>query len=477
MINNKVFKASLWNVFDRIFSQTIRFILNIILARILFPSDYGLIGMLAVFIAISQSFIEGGFINALIQKQNRTEKDFSTIFFFNIITSLFLYIVLFLAAPYVSEFYNEPSLKKLMRVLTISIVFSAINVVPISKLHIKLDFKKLAKVTVGSSSISSVCSIYLAYKGFGVWTLVFQNIFSVILQSIILFVIIKWKPKFVFYKSSFVDLFSFGSKILTVNLFDRLIKNLYFIIIGKYYSVDQLGFYTKAEQYSQLPSSNIAGVFKNITFPHMCEIKDNLEQLKLYYAKTIMLSCIITFPILFFISFFSESIIVYTLTEKWISASPFLKLIAISGLIYPINFLNTNLLLAKKETALYLYSEAIKKILIIVLLILTVKQGIIIIIYGQIIVAFLSLIVNFIFTNKIINYSLIKQFQDIIPFLLISFCSFYMSFILMNNFPNYIFKLIAGFVIGTVINFLLLYLTNIKDLRNIFKQLIKKSFE
>ena len=474
MIKNKVLNATLWNIFDRFYSQTIRFILNIILARILFPSDYGLIGMLAVFIAISQSFIEGGFINALIQKQNRTEKDFSTIFFFNIVVALFIYVLLFLAAPYVSVFYDEPTLTKLMRVLTVSIVFSAINVVPISMLHINLDFKKIAKVTVIASSISAIVSIYMAYAGYGVWALVLQSIITVILQSLFLFIITKWKPKFLFDKSSFIDLFSFGSKILIVNLFDRLIRNLYFIIIGKFYSVDQLGFYTRAEQFSQLPSSNIAGVFKNITFPHMCEIKENLEELKLYYTKTIMLSCIITFPILFFVSFFSESIIVFTLTEKWISASPLLKLIAISGLIHPINFLYTNLLLAKKRTDLYLYSETIKKLLIIVILILTVKQGIIIIIYGQILAAFLSLLVNFIFTNKIINYSLINQVQDIIPFLLISYCSFYMSFILMNNFSNEFFKLITGFVIGTVINFLLLYSTNFKDLRNIFKQLIKK---
>ena len=468
IIKSKVFNASLWNILERVYTQALRFILNIILARILFPSDYGIIGMLAVFIAISQSFIEGGFINALIQKQNRTERDFSTIFFFNVITSVLIYILLFIAAPYVSEFYNEPSLTKLMRVLTISIIFSAFSIVPISKLHIDLEFKKQAKVTVSATTISAIGAIYLAYDGFGVWALVFQSIVTVILQSLFLLIIVKWKPKFVFDKKSFTDLFSFGAKILVVNLFDRVIRNLYIIIIGKFYSADQLGFYTRAEQFSQLPSSNIAGVFKNITFPRMCEIKNDLEKLKSYYIQTVILSSVITFPILFYVSFFSESIVILTLTDKWISVSPLLKLLAISALIYPINFLNTNLLLANKRSDLYLYSETIKKILIIAVLILTVKHGITIIIYGQIFVAFSSLIINSFYTNKLINYNIIKQLLDILPFLIISFFSFYLAYNLMQRFSQDLIKLILGFAVGLFVYFAILYISNVKNLRNEF---------
>tara|TARA_B110000238_G_C16142671_1_gene447253 strand:- start:1840 stop:3264 length:1425 start_codon:yes stop_codon:yes gene_type:complete len=473
MIKNKVFNASLWNILERFYTQLLRFILNVILARILFPSDYGVIGMLAVFIAISQSFIEGGFINALIQKQNRTEKDFSTIFFFNIITSVLIYVLLFIAAPYVSEFYDQPQLTELMRVLTISIIFSAFSIVPISKLHINLEFKKQAKVTVSATTISAIGAIYLAYDGFGVWALVFQNIVTVILQSLFLFIVVKWKPKLIFDKNSFTDLFSFGSKILLVNLFDRVIRNLYIIIIGKVYSAEQLGFYTRAEQFSQLPSSNIAGVFKNITFPQMCQIKNDLKKLKSYYVQTVILSCVITFPILFFVSFFSESIVMLTLTEKWISVSPLLKLLAISALIYPINFLNTNLLLANKRSDLYLYVEFIKKIIVIIILILTVKHGIEAIIFGQIFVAFASLIINSFYTNKLINYSVINQVLEISPFLIISFFSFYLAFNLTKHFSQDLIKLILGFSFGMFVNFSILFVSNIKNLRNEFLKKIK----
>lgn len=471
---NKVISSSIWNIFERFSSQLIRFILNLVLARVLFPSDYGLIGMLIVFIAVSQSIVEGGFINALIQKKNKSDKDFSTIFLFSLFTSLIIYIIFYFLAPYVSEFYNEAKLTSLMRVLSLSIIFISFSVVPISKLHINLDFKKQARAIISSSILSSLLAIYLAFDGYGVWALVYQNISSTALQSIFLFYEVKWKPKLVFNKKSMVDLIGFGSKILSINLLDKFIRNIYFVLIGKLYGVAELGYYTRAEQFSQLPSSNIAGVFKNITFPQMCEMNDNKLKLKNYYENTIVLSCIITFPILLFISFYSEYLVLFTLTEKWIEISPLLKFLAITGLIYPINFLNTNLLLSIRRTDLFIQSEFIKKAFVLIVLLLTINYGILTIIYGQIFVAILSLMINFYFTSKVIDYSLFYQFCDIIPFFIVTYLSFYLSSIILNDINEDLLRLIFGFLLGLFINFSLIFILNFRDSRNLILNLFKK---
>lgn len=467
--------AGLWNLFERFYNQLIILILNIILARLLFPSDYGMIGMITIFLAISQSFIEGGFINALIQKQYRTENDFCTAFYFNIFVAISFYLILFLIAPWVSHFYNVPELTQIMRVITISIIFNSLSIVPRSILAINLEFNKQAKGSIASITISGLLSIYLALNGLGVWTLVIQSITLALLDSLFLFILVKWKPKLIFSVESFKDLFGFGSKLLMANLIDRIFRNIYLLIIGKFYTTDQLGYYTRAEQFSQIPATNISGVIQSITFPKMCELQNNIPQLRINYVRNIKFASFISFPVLLFVSFYSEPIVLFTLTEKWIRVAPLLTLLSIAGLIYPINFLNMNLLLAKKKSDLYLRLELIKKVLIIVVLIITVKLGISAIIYGQIIVAILSLFINAYYTNKMINYGIIKQLLDIIPFMIIAIISTGFSLFVSSYFIENWLIIILGFSISMLLYLSVIYLSNLKNIRNDMIALFSKT--
>ncbi len=470
-----IFKTGLWNFLERISNEIIRFILNIILARLLFPEDYGMIAMIMVFLGISQSFIEGGFINALIQKQNRTDKDFSTVFYFNIFVAIVCYIILYYIAPSISKFYNLPQLTNIMRIINITIIMNSFSIVPRSIIAINLDFKKQAKATISATVISGLTSIYLALNGFGVWALVIQSIILASLSSLFLTFIVGWKPKLIFSIKSFNSLFQFGSKLLATNLINRIFANIYFIVIGKFYSLNQLGFYTRAEQLSHIPSSNIAGAIQSVTFPKMCEIQNNSSDLKDMYVNNIKYACLITFPILFFISLYSEPIVLFTLTEKWIKVAPLLTLMSITSLIYPINFLNMNLLLAKGRSGLYLKSELFKKILILMALILTVRLGIDEIIYGQIIVAFLSLIVNTYLTSKVINYNMLSQFKDILPFIFIAFFCINSSLFVSSFFIQSYLKIIFGLMASLFLYISFIYLSNFKNIRyEMFALLDKK---
>jgi len=473
-LKHKTLLAGFWNLFERSYNQLIRFILNIILARLLFPSDYGMIGMITIFLAISQSFIEGGFVNALIQKQDRTENDFSTAFYFNIFVSLLFYLIFFLIAPLVSQFYNVPKLTNIMRVITISIIFNSLSIVPRSKLAIKLDFKKQAKATTAAITISGLLSIYLAKIGLGVWTLVVQTITLAFLNSLFLFILVKWKPRLLFSLKNFKDLFGFGSKLLIANLIDRLFRNIYYLVIGKFYTTDQLGNFTRAEQFSQIPVTNIAGVINSVTFPGMCELQDNTLMLKKNYIRNIKFAAFISFPVLLFLAFFAKPIILFTLTEKWIDVAPLLTLLAIAGLIYPINFLNMNLLLAKKRSDLYLKLVFITKTVTIVVLFITVKLGIPAIIYGQIAVAVISLFINFYYTNKMIDYGIGKQLMDIIPLLVLGITSVGFSYFLSSYFIENWIKIIIGCSISIILYLSVIYLSNFKNIRTEIIMLLNK---
>lgn len=467
--------AGFWNFFERFYNQIIILILNIILARLLYPDDYGMIGMITIFLAISQSFIEGGFINALIQKQNRTENDFSTAFYFNFFVALLFYFILFLIAPWVSNFYNVTELTQIMRVITISILFNSLSIVPRSILAINLNFKKQAKGSTAAITISGLISIYFALIGLGVWTLVIQSITLALLDSLFLFILVKWKPKLIFSVDSFKDLFGFGSKLLMANLIDRIFRNIYLLIIGKFYATDELGYYTRADQLSQIPATNISGIIQSITFPKMCELQDNIPQLRINYVRNIKFASFISFPILLFVSFYSEPIVLFTLTEKWIRVAPLLTLLSIAGLIYPINFLNMNLLLAKKRSDLYLRLELIKKVLIIVVLIITVKMGISAMIFGQIIVAILSLFINSYYTNKMIKYGIIKQLMDIMPFMIIAIISIVLSLFVSSYFIDNWLIILLGFGTSMILYLSVIYLSNLKNIRYEIITIFKKT--
>ena len=306
-----------WSAVERFSVQGLQFIMGLVLARLLLPSDYGLVGMLAIFLAISQTLVDSGFSSALIQKKNRNETDYSTAFFFNIGVGLFFYLILFFTAPLIADFYKISELSSLTKVIGINVFITSLAIVQRAKLTIKLDFKTQAKASLASIFIGGCVGIAMAYKGYGVWALVVQSLLRNGLNTLFLWLLSKWTPKVVFSKASFKELFSFGSKLLGAGLLDTIYRNIYLIIIGKIFSARELGFYTRAKQFQQLPSENITGIIQRVTFPVLSSIQDDDEKLLKAYRTFIKLSVFVVFPLMIGLAIVAEP-----LKEEYLLTGP-----------------------------------------------------------------------------------------------------------------------------------------------------------
>lgn len=274
-----------WSAFGTFSTQGISFIIGIILARLLMPADYGLIGMLAIFFAVSQLFVESGFSSALIQKIDRTETDYSTIFYFNLLVSFALYLILFLTAPLIAEFYNTPELTLLTRVLSLNILISALAIVQQARLKILLDFKTPAIITMLSVAISGSLGVVLAYSGYGVWALVVQSLSATAIRTLLLFFFNKWMPRLVFSIASLKQLFGYSSKLLAAGLVATIVNNLYSILIGKIFSPKDLGYYTRAKQFPELLSSTITSILQGVTFPILASLQNDRDRMVSVYGR------------------------------------------------------------------------------------------------------------------------------------------------------------------------------------------------
>lgn len=294
-LKSKTVSGVLWSAIERFSLQGVQFIINVLMARLLLPSDYGMIGMLAVFLQISQTFIDSGFSDALVQKKDRTETDLSTVFYFNIVISVLLYLLLFIGAPFIAQFYHMPELTLVTRIVMLNLIFSSFAAVPKIILVIKIDFKTQSKISLISAVVSGGIGITMAYKGYGVWSLVFQSLLNILLITFLSFYYINWRPLKTFSKDSFQNLFSFGSKLLFSRLIHALYYNLYAIVIGRRYSSAELGYYTRAEQFAIFPSGNINAIISRVTFPILSSIQDDDERLASAYRKYIKLASFLIF--------------------------------------------------------------------------------------------------------------------------------------------------------------------------------------
>ena len=419
-LREKTISGVLWSAIESLSVQGVRFIVTLLMARLLMPSDFGIIGMLSIFMAISQTFIDSGFSNALIQKKNRTETDFSTTFYFNIGIGILFYFLLFFFAPLISKFYNTPHLTTVTRVLAINLIISSLSLVPRTNLLINIDFKTQAKVSWISALIGGIVGIIMAYRGYGVWALVCQNILNNLLTTFFLFSYTKWMPKKIFSKNSFNELFGFGSKLLVAGLIYTLFENIYLVIIGKFYNSNILGYYVKAKNISNLPSANITSIVQRVTFPILSSIQNDDDKLKTSFKKLVRLVSFFVFPLVLALSVIAHPLIKVLLTDKWSPAAPLLQLLCIAMVWYPINELNVNMLKVKGKASLILNLEIIKKIVAIILILVTLPIGLYALLVGQIISSFITLMISMYFAGKIIGYNIKNQLSDIIPHLLIA---------------------------------------------------------
>lgn len=420
-LKSKTVKGTLWSSVERFSVQGIMFVVMIIMARMLTPEDYGLVGMITIFVAVSQSLIDSGFSQALIRKQDRTETDNSTVFYFNIAVGAALYTILFLCAPIISDFYGEPQLTPVTRAIGLCIVFNSLAVVQRALLTVRLDFKTQAKATLIGAVVSGAAGVTMAYTGFGVWAIVTQQVVNLALVTLFLWVFSHWKPIWAYSWKSFRELFSFGSKLLASGLIDTLYRNMYLIVIGKVFKASDLGYYTRAHQFSDFASSNITGIFQRVSYPVLCTIQDDDERLADVYRRLLKTAAFIIFPLLAGLSAVSKPVILTFLTEKWLFSASILQILCISQMWYPIHSINLNLLQVKGRSDLFLRLEIIKKIVGVSILCITINFGIITLCWGVFTNSIIALIINTYYTGKLINLGFIKQMKDLLPTLILSY--------------------------------------------------------
>ena len=419
-IKSQTIKGVIWSTIERFSMQGVQFILGIIMARLLTPDDYGLIGMIYVFMSISQVFIDGGFTNALIQKQNRNETDFSTVFYVNLIISIFFYLLLFASAPLIAEYYNQPLLTDITRVYSINLILNSLVAVNRTKLMIAVDFKTQTKISFSAALISGIIGVCCALIGYGVWALVIQTLISAILNIILSFYFVRWIPLWTFSFTSFKNLFSYGSKLLVSSLISNIYSNLYVFFIGKKFSTYSLGLYTRADHFAQFASSNLGNILSRVSFPVLSQIQDDNERLIHAYRKYIQMSAFIIFPIILGLCGIAKPLILILLSEKWMDCIILLQILSFSYLWNCITTINLNLLNVKGRSDLVLRLEIIKKSIAFTILFISLFYDLETICWGSAIYAFIAFYLNTYYTKKILNYGFVKQFTEILPYLFTS---------------------------------------------------------
>lgn len=414
-LKQKTISGLLWSFIDSFAGQGIIFIVGIILARILSPKEFGLIGMLTIFIALSQSFIDSGFRQAMIRKQNCTQADYSTVFYFNIIVSIIFYVLLFVSADSIGSFFNEPILRDLIRVLGLGLIINSFTIIQSTLLTKRIDFKLQAKISVISSLISGLISIYMAYTGWGVWSLVALTLVRYSINSILLWIWNKWTPIWCFSTNSFNKLFSFGGKLLISGLINTIYQNVYYLIIGKYFTAIELGYYTRADQFQSMPSSNLHGIIGRVSYPVLSSIQDDIPRLREAYKKIIRSTMLITFVLMLGMAAIARPMILTLIGEKWEPSIIYLQMLCFVGMFYPLHALNLNMLQVQGRSDLFLRLEIIKKALAVPIIIIGIIWGIKTMILGMMVNTLIAYYLNSYWSGRFIGYSFLSQIKDILP--------------------------------------------------------------
>lgn len=419
-LKQKTIRGLFWSFIDNFAKLGIQFVVGIILARILSPREFGLIGMLTIFIAISQTFVDSGFRDALIRKKNCSALDYSTVFYFNLVVASILYLVLFFSASSISCFFEEPQLKQLLRVMGLGLVFSSFGIIQQTILTREINFRLQTYVTLVASLCSGVLAISMALMGYGVWSLVMLTISQFALTSLFLWFWSSWRPSLVFSSQSFKELFSFGSKLLMSSLIDTIYRNIYLLVIGKYYSAISLGYYTRASQFANLPSKNIVSVIQRVSYPVLSFIQDEPARLKENYVKLIRSTMLISFFLMMGMAAVAKPMVLALIGDKWEPSVIYLQLLCFVGVLYPLQALNLNILNIKGRSDLFLKLEIIKKLIALPVIVVGIFWGIKIMIIGMIINSIIAYLINSSYSGRLIGYTTRQQIFDILPSFLFS---------------------------------------------------------
>ncbi len=422
-LKSKTVNGLKWSALERILSQGIQLILMLILAHILGPKAFGLIGMLAIFIAIGQVFIDSGFSSALIRKTDRTNIDYSTAFYFNIVVALCFYIFLCLSSGYIANFYQQPDLAILAKVIGLTLIANSFSVVPRTILTVSMNFKAQAKASIGSVTLGGLVALIMAWKGFGVWALVAQTLIASVLSVFFLNFITRWVPEFYFSKKSFNYLFGFGGKLLISGLLDTVYNNLCPIIIGKKFNAETVGQFTQANQLSSIPAMTMTNIIQRVTYPMFSHMQNDQHKMDEYYLLTMKVAALFIFPLMAGVAILAQPLLQEVLGVQWKDAGRLVAILAFAYMLYPIHAINLNVLQVKGRSDLFLKLEIIKKVIGIAFVVITMNYSIYLMCIGLLIHSYLALLLNIYFTGKLTGLSIRRQFKNVSPIWLIAMAS------------------------------------------------------
>ena len=414
-LKKKTIKGVAWSGIDNVAQHGVTFIVGIILARLLSPDDYGLIGIVAIFTAVCTTLINSGFSNALIRRKDPTDDDYNTAFMVNLVMSLLLYVVIFICSHLISEFFGRGELISLVRVSSLGMTIGALAMVQQTRLIKRIDFRSQTIITIISSTLSGFVGISMALLEYGVWSLVIQQLTNITMKTILLWIVNKWTPKLCFSIESFHILFGFGWKLAISSLIDTVWNELYQVVVGKCYSPSTLGQFTRAKSFSQLFSSNLTSVVQRVTYPVLSNIQDDKDRMVVAYRKIIKMTMFVSSISMFAIGAIAEPLLYCLIGPQWIDASMYLPLICISGSFYPLHSINLNMLNVQGRSDLFLGLEVIKKIIAVGPLLVGVFVGIIPMLCMSLITSVIAFFLNSHYSGKLIGYSSWMQLKDVAP--------------------------------------------------------------
>lgn len=455
-LKNKTIKGVGWSAADAFLGQGVTFVVGLVLARLLSPDEYGLIGICLIFTTVLNGIVDSGFSNALIRKKDVTDEDYNTMFTTNMAISIVLYVLLFVSAPFVSDFFHRIELIALVRVTGLVLFCNALSITQVTILAKKIDFKTKTKASLVSAVASGVIGIAMAFKGYGVWSLVAQQVSKQLLYTLCLWVLTKWWPKFTFYKDSFSYMWGFGWKLLASGILNNVWNQLYQVFIGRCYTPSTLGHFTRANEYASIFSSNLTSIVQRVSYPVLAEIQDDKELMVLGYRKVIKVTMFVTTVCMISLGAVAEPMIYTLIGTKWYEAATYLPLICLSMSLYPLHAINLNILQVLGRSDIFLYLEVLKKFVGLVPIVIGIFCGIYYMLLASIITGFLSLYLNTWYTGKTLNYTFLKQLRDIAPSygtaFVIALAVYFLKYLPFQYYIVLVIQIIVGSIVGLIIS-------------------------
>jgi teichuronic acid exporter len=417
-LKEKAAKGIFWTFIDKAGSQFIGFVITIFLARFLSPDQFGLIAMASIIIAITRVLIDSGLNDSLIQKKACTQVDYSTVFIFNMIMSFFFFLIIFFSAPFVALFFGYQELTPIVRMLGLKPIFASFSFVQVSILQKQLKFSLIAKIRIPAFLVSGCVGLLLAWLNWGVWALVWQSILETFLFTCLMWIFAEWRPRLLFDREIFKFHWKHGSRLFAVSLLGAIYRNVFSLIVGKYYSAAQLGFFSRAESFRTIILNNTTGLVQTVSYPILSQFQDDNEKLKSTYRKIMQVTVFGLLPIVSFMIVAAKPIVLFLFTDKWLPVVPILVALMMSLVFSPFNSINLNILKVKRRTDLLLRTNFLNKILLVAIVLIAVNLGFDYLIWTNLIIALLALGINNYYTNRLIQYSVLEQIKDLWPLLL-----------------------------------------------------------